>query len=604
VLVVLGTASRREGDHAEQVCDGSDGDGCPGRARGAAHGAVLRDSHRGTVPATYRGRVHLVCDSLSFGYPGRPVLTDVSLRVSAHQRLAVVGENGSGKTTLLRLLAGEVPPAGGEVRRDGTLAVVSQELVVLDGQTVGDLVDEALADVRRTAAELERASAEFDHEGAQLGELADILARVEHLAAWDAERRVDVALTRLGACRDLDRTLETLSVGERFRVRLACRLAGRADLLLLDEPTNHLDRDGIGFLTRELTAWTGGVVIVTHDRQLLDDVATAILDLDPSIDGKPVLYGQPGYLSYRFAKNQALHRWRQRYRAERKRAIQLAERLDQSYEGLSDEWRPPKGSNKHRRGTRARIHVKAADRLVEKLEAEAVEVPPPPPALHFPDLPSMEPTWGAGDPVVEVRNPRVDGGEGRHARLDLPGQRVVVPAAGRLLVTGANGAGKSTLLGALAGTVPLDRGYRTALSRSRLGVVTQEGVRRTGTPTADGHAPTCFDEYAALALDLLASGDLDPSYVVPVAMLGVLSEEDLDRPVAELSVGQRRRFDLACALLAAPHVLLLDEPTNHLSIDLVDDLTQALRSTSAAVVVATHDRRMQDDLHDWPRLDL
>ena len=87
-------------------------------------------------------------------------------------------------------------------------------------------------------------------------------------------------------------------------------------------------------------------------------------------------------------------------------------------------------------------------------------------------------------------------------------------------------------------------------------------------------------------------------------MLGVLSEEDLDRPVAELSVGQRRRFDLACALLAAPHVLLLDEPTNHLSIDLVDDLTQALRATSAAVVVATHDRRMQDDLHDWPRLDL
>ena len=548
--------------------------------------------------------MHLVSDNLSFGYPGRPVLSDVSLRVSARQRLAVVGENGSGKTTLLRLLAGEIDPSGGEVRRVGTVAVVAQELVVLPGQTVGDLVDEALADVRRTADELDRASAEFDHEGARLGELAEIMARVEHLAAWDAERRADVALTRLGACRDLTRPLETLSVGERFRVRLACRLAGRADLLLLDEPTNHLDREGIAFLTRELVEWGGGVVIVTHDRQLLDDVATAILDLDPSIDGRPVLYGQPGYLSYRFAKNQALHRWRQRYRAERKRAAQLAERLDQSYEGLSDEWRPPKGSNKHRRGTRARIHVKAADRLVEKLEAEAVEIPPPPPTLHFPDLPSMEPTWGAGDPVVEVRNPRVDGGDGRPPRLDLPGQRIVVPAAGRLLVTGANGAGKSTLLGALAGTVPLDRGYRTALSRARLGVVSQEGVHRTGSPTEDGHVPTGFDEYAALALDLLATGALDPSYVVPVAMLGVLSEEDLDRPVSELSVGQRRRFDLACALLAAPHVLLLDEPTNHLSIDLVDDLTQALRSTSAAVVVATHDRRMQDDLHDWPRLDL
>ncbi len=539
---------------------------------------------------------------LSFGFPGRPVINDVSLRVSAGHRLAVVGENGSGKTTLLRLLSGELTPSAGEVRHQGTLAVVPQELVVTPGETVGDLVADALATVRSTAAELDRASAEFDHERSSLHELAQILARVEHLAAWDAERRVDVALTRLGACRDLSRTLETLSVGERFRVRLACRLAGRADLLLLDEPTNHLDRDGIDFLTRELTGWAGAVVIVTHDRQLLDDTATAILDLDPSMDGKPVLYGQPGYVAYRFAKNQALHRWRQRYKAETKRAELLAARLDASYEGLSDEWRPPKGSNKHRRATGARIHVKAADRLVEKLKAEAVEVPPPPPVLHFPDLPSMSPLWPPASPIIDVRNPRVHGRPGSAPRLDLPGERITVPPAGRLLITGANGAGKSTLLGVLAGTVGMDRGYRAVLPGARLGVVTQEGERRGAAGPQDSR--TGFELYGALALELLASGALDPDHLVPVAFLGVLSEEDLDRPVAELSVGQQRRFDLACALLAAPHVLLLDEPTNHLSIDLVDDLTQALRATSAAVVVATHDRRMQDDLHDWPRLDL
>ncbi|SDC61856.1 macrolide transport system ATP-binding/permease protein [Sanguibacter gelidistatuariae] len=555
-------------------------------------------------------------DHLSFAFPGRAVITDVSLRVSGGQRLAVVGENGSGKTTLLRLLSGELTPTAGAVRRLGSMAVVPQELEVAPGETVGDLVQDALATVRATAAELDRASAAFDHDVSSLRELAEILARVEHLAAWDAERRVDVALTRLGACRDVGRTLETLSVGERFRVRLACRLAGRADLLLLDEPTNHLDRDGIDFLTRELTRWAGAVVIVTHDRQLLDDTATAILDLDPSIDGKPVLYGQPGYVAYRFAKNQSLHRWRQRYKAETKRAEQLAQRLDASYEGLSDEWRPPKGSNKNRRATGARIHVKAADRLVEKLKAEAVDVPPPPPVLYFPDLPTMAPGWHPDSPVIDVRNPAVGGRTSAAPRLDLPGARITVPPSGRLLITGANGAGKSTLLGVLAGTIALDRGYRSVLPDARLGVVTQEGVRRGGAvahgavvdvavthgaATAGGSG---FDHYATLALELLASGALDPSFVVPIAFLGVLSEEDLDRPVAELSVGQRRRFDLACALLAAPHVLLLDEPTNHLSIDLVDDLTQALRATSAAVVVATHDRRMQEDLHDWPRLDL
>ena len=113
-----------------------------------------------------------------------------------------------------------------------------------------------------------------------------------------------------------------------------------------------------------------------------------------------------------------------------------------------------------------------------------------------------------------------------------------------------------------------------------------------------------FDAYASHALRLLDAGALDPDELVPVAALGLLSEEDLDRPLGDLSVGQRRRFELARALLHAPHVLILDEPTNHLSVALVDELTAALRATSAAVVVATHDRTMRADLADWPRLEL
>ncbi|MFE6969599.1 ABC-F family ATP-binding cassette domain-containing protein [Isoptericola sp. NPDC057653] len=558
--------------------------------------------------------MQLTATDLAFAYPGRPVLDGVSLRVSDGTRLGVVGENGSGKSTLLHLLAGDLHPARGAVRRRGTVALVEQELAAGSGETVGDLVRSTLAGLRALAAEIEKEAASFDHETGDLRRLSGLLARAEHLAAWDADRRVDVALTRLGAVRDLDRRLDTLSVGQRYRVRLACRLAERADLLLLDEPTNHLDDSAIEFLTGELVAWQGGVVVVTHDRELLDDVATAILDLDPSMDGKPVLYGQPGYLAYRFAKNQALHRWRQRYRAEQERARVLAERLDASYEGLSDEWRPAKGSQKHRRATRARIHVKAADRLVQQLEAEAVEVPVPPARLAFPDLPSMSPGWDPGDPLVEVRSPRVladDGG----VRLDLPGTRVVVPPSGRLLVVGPNGAGKSTLLAALAGRVALARGSRTMTPGARLGVVAQETALAglTAAPVtaptspADGEdagPPSGFDAYAAEALELLSRGELDPEHVVPVAALGLLGEEDLERPLAELSAGQRRRFELARALLHAPHLLLLDEPTNHLSVDLVDELTRALIATPAAVVVATHDRRMRADLADWPVLDL
>ena len=546
--------------------------------------------------------MHLVAQDLAFAYPGRDVLAGVSVTVNDGTRLGVVGENGSGKSTFLHLLAGDLQPRSGAVRRQGTVALVEQELHPTPGQTVGDVVAGTLDGLRAAAAELEAAAAAFDHGSGDLAVLERTLSLAEHLAVWDADRRVEVALTRLGAPRDPDRRLDQLSVGERFRVRLACRLAERSDLLRLDEPTNHLDDSAIEFLTGELVAWRGGVVLVTHDRELLDDVATAILDLDPSWDGRPVLYGQPGYLAYRFAKNQSLHRWRQRYRAERKRAAALAERLDESYEGLSDEWRPEKGSQKHRRATHARIHVKAADRLVQKLEAEAIEVPTPPVELGFPDLPAMSPGWDPGQPVVEVRSPRVgtpqDGDDG--ARLDLPGTRIAVPPSGRLLIVGPNGTGKSTLLGALAGILELDRGSRALAQGARIGVVGQESLPITGR----ARLRTGFETYADEALRLLASGELDPDHVVPVAGLGLLSEEDLDRPLAELSAGQRRRFELARALLHAPHLLLLDEPTNHLSIDLVDELTRALQATPCAVVVATHDRRMRSDLEDWPVLDL
>jgi macrolide transport system ATP-binding/permease protein len=535
--------------------------------------------------------VHLVADGLTFGFPGRPVLDGVGVSASAGDRVGVVGENGAGKTTLLRLLAGDLDPTAGEVRRAGTVSVVQQELDVDPGSTIGDLIARTATHVRAAAARLDEVVDTFDHEGGDLTALSEAIAAVDRLAAWDVDRRVDEALTRFGAPRDPGRRLDTLSVGEAYRARLACHVAERADILLLDEPTNHLDVGGIDYLTAQLQQWPGVVVIVTHDRQLLDDVMTAILDLDPSMDGRPVLYGATRYATYRFAKDQALRRWRARYAQERKRAEKLAQRLDESYEGLSDEWRPAKGSQKHRRATRARIHVKAADRLVQRLEAEAVEVPVPPPALLFPDLPSI-PVGYDGGPLLELRAPRVAG------RLDLPGVRVELPPAGRLLVTGPNGSGKSTLLAALTGQVPLDRGHRSVAHGVRLGVLVQDDDDPARLAT------TGFDAAARRALDLLQAGALDPAHVLPVAALGLLEEEDLDRPLGELSVGQRRRFELAAALVAAPHVLVLDEPTNHLSIALVDELTEALRLTSAAVVVATHDRAMRADLADWPSIGL
>ncbi|MDR0482958.1 MAG: ATP-binding cassette domain-containing protein [Cellulomonadaceae bacterium] len=499
------------------------------------------------------------------------VLSGVNMRMTRGTRVGIVGENGCGKSTLLAVLAGVLNPTRGTITRHGTVTFLSQEDVAMPDETVGDLIATA-------RAAHDSAAPQFD---------------IHDDPAWI----VDVALTRLGACKDPERRLATLSVGERYRVRLACALAERADLLLLDEPTNHLDDSAVQFLTLELQQWPGGVALVTHDRQLLDDVATAILDLDPSADGRPTLYGSAGYEGYRVAKERAVTRWKQQFAAERKRAEALAEVMDASYEGLSDEWRPPKGSQKHRRGTRARIHVKAADRRVRELQASAVNVPEPPLELAFPPLPEVPdgPVVPDGhESLITVTSPVV----GR--RLSLEGETVRIPPGDRLLVLGPNGSGKSTLLRVIAGTIPLTRGSRTEMPGLRIGVVAQENPALT----QEQQTRTGFDIIAEDVLRLLSRGALDPTRVIPLASLGLLSEKALDQPLGELSVGQRRRFEVARALVPAPHLLIFDEPTNHLSVDLVEQLTPALRSTRASIVVATHDRRLRADLADWPTLAL
>ena len=298
------------------------------------------------------GRELLTMADVAFGFPDRPIFEGLSLRARSGDRIGVLGENGTGKSTALRLATGELVPAAGAVTRRGSLTYIPQQLDAGEA-TVGELVLESLAEVTAAAAALEEAVANFDHETGNLTDLTAATARLEALRPWDAERRLEETMTRLGAHRDVSRRLAELSVGERYRTRLACALARQSEILVVDEPTNHLDDAATDFLTSTLAAWAGAVVIVTHDRRLLSDVATEILDLDPAADGRPTRY-RGDYRAYRAAKEEATRRWRRAYRAQMRRTQHLEEVLDQSYEGLSDEWRPPKGSEKHRRGTRAR----------------------------------------------------------------------------------------------------------------------------------------------------------------------------------------------------------------------------------------------------------
>ncbi|MEV6910839.1 ABC-F family ATP-binding cassette domain-containing protein [Amycolatopsis sp. NPDC051071] len=520
---------------------------------------------------------HVRLSDVHVSFGGRPVLSGVDLLAAAGERLAVVGENGRGKTTLLRVLAGDLPADRGEVHRAGSVGVADQQIPLGASDTVGALIDLELATVRGALSRMETAT-EALTEGCPGAEdaYAEALADVEALDAWDADRRVEVSLAALNAVDDRDRPLGTLSVGQRHRVRLACLLGAGHSVLLLDEPTNHLDAAGLGHLTERLRAYPGVVVLVSHDRALLTDVATTVLDLDPSSDDRPRVYGG-GYPAYVEARRAERARWEALHAEQIAERQRLADDLSAAQNRLRDNWRPPKGTGRHTRATRAPGLVRAVHRRREELNAQVVAVPPPPARFAMPELPEHR-----GATLLRAAGVTVAG------RLTRP-VGLALESGDRLVITGPNGAGKSTLLTVLAGDLEPDTGAVTGARSVRVGRLGQES-ELPGTRTAR----ELYEEQAARA------GVAGPG----LGELGLLGGYDRHRPVAELSVGARRRLDLALMLTRRPHVVLLDEPTNHLSATLVDELTDALGATPAAVVIATHDRQLLRDTESWPRLAL
>ncbi|MEU5507759.1 ABC-F family ATP-binding cassette domain-containing protein [Streptomyces fungicidicus] len=531
------------------------------------------------------GSAHVRAENVTVSRGSRRVLNDVSVTVSARSRIAVVGENGRGKTTLLHVLAGLAVPEEGAVHRTGTVGLARQELSAAGGETVGALTSRALAPSRTALAALDEASAAMAGGDPAAGDrYAAALDAATRLDAWDAERRVDVALGALGACADRERPLSTLSVGQRYRVRLACLLGARHDVLLLDEPTNHLDAGGLEFLTRRLREHEGGLAVVSHDRALLRDVADRFVDLDPARDGRPRHYAG-GYDAWQHARRRERERWEQDHAQQLTERRRLEDAVAKARDRLSTGWRPEKGTGRHQRQSRAAGVVQAFGRQREALEAHRVDVPAPPPVLRWP-----EPDVRPGAPQLRAHGVTVRGRLSGPVDLTLDG-------GDRLLVTGPNGAGKSTLLGVLAGALEPTEGHVRTASGARVVRITQETA---GQEPGLG-AREVYDRHVGR---LVAQGVLRDAEAVPLGSLGLLDPDAAGTPVGRMSQGQRRRLDLALALSGRPTLVLLDEPTNHLSAPLVDELTAAVRGTGAAVVVATHDRQLLRDLADWPHLRL
>jgi len=539
-------------------------------------------NHANSYPA--RNHAQLTATDVSVIRGNTQVLSHVNLVVTPDSRLAVVGENGRGKSTLLHVLAGLITPDSGRVQRVGTIGLAEQEMQTADERTVGQAVADSIAEPLAALATLDLAAQALAEQAEGAAEkYSNALEQAQMLDAWDAERRVHIALEALKAETEMTKLLSDLSVGQRYRVRLACLLGADHDFLLLDEPTNHIDNSGLEFLTTQLRNRDGGVVVVSHDRALLSEIAEHVLDLDPTMDQRPRLFGG-GYAGYKEGRLAEQSRWEQEYKQQQEELVRLQENLSAAQNKLISGWRPEKGTNKHGRATRAGNFVQNVHRRQEALEAHAITIPDPPDLFRFPDLPTRRGmTFLVIDKVTVAQ------------RLHQP-TSFTLSHRGRLVVTGPNGAGKSTLLSVAAGTLIPETGTVIAADKIRRGYLPQE----TSLPL-DRVVNELYTEHIDR---LVSSGRVGSSQVVNLSQLGLLRAVDAGKRVGELSMGQQRRLNLALVLATRPQVLLLDEPTNHLSITLVDELTEALGLTEAAVVLSTHDRQLLRDVNEWPHLEL
>ncbi|MFE1233747.1 ABC-F family ATP-binding cassette domain-containing protein [Streptomyces sp. NPDC059442] len=505
----------------------------------------------------------ITCSSLFFSWPdGTPVLDDFRLAVGPG-RTGLIGLNGSGKSTLLKLIAGELSPASGTIRTLGEVGHLPQN-VVLD---TAMRVDEALgiAGVRAALHAIEA------------GDPAE-----EHFAAvgddWDVEERAQATLDQLGLGHvGLDRTIGEVSGGESVLLRLAALLLARPEILLLDEPTNNLDLHARQRLYEAVDAWSGVLVVVSHDRELLERV-DQIADLR---EGEVTWYGG-AYSAYEealAAEQDAAQRMVrvaeadvQRQKRELSDAhMKLARRKRFAQKSAQNKVVPKIVANNRRSeaqvsaGKHRALHAERLDAARERLDA-AVEAVRDDDEIRI-ELPRTVVHPGRG--VLELRDLELRYGARVSGEFELRGPE-------RIALVGRNGAGKTTLLRTIAGELEPLAGE--ALAQVPLRFLPQ----RLDVLDEDR---SVVDNVARFA------PDATPNEIRARLARFLFRGARADQPAGTLSGGERFRATLAALLLAdpAPQLLMLDEPTNNLDMASVAKLTAALEAYEGALIVASHD---------------
>jgi len=502
--------------------------------------------------------------NLSFG--GRILLNDISFQINPKDRIGLVGNNGAGKTTLLKIILGLQIPDAGTVEKPSSLTMgyLPQQMIHIDGKTLFHEVKTAFSQI----LEIENKIIELNHKIEEstdyhsdvylklISKLSDMNARIEIMGASKINEQIEKTLMGLGFMpTDLPGQTKEFSGGWRMRIELAKILLQHPDLLLLDEPTNHLDIESIQWLEQFLSDYNGTVVIISHDRALLDNVTnrTVEISLGRIYDYKvpyskyAVLRKERRLQQLAAYKNQqkliaSTNQFIKRFRYKATKAIQVQSRIK---------------------------HLEKIQRIeVEQEDMSAIRI-------RFPAAPR------SGNIVIDGENLSKNYGE----KIVLENIDLVVKRGERIAFVGKNGEGKTTLSRILVGDLDFTGNLRTG-HNVRTGYFAQNQDE-----LLDGEI-TVFDTVDRVA-DVKAGIKIR-------ALLGafLFGDDDIDKKVKVLSGGERSRLALAKLLLEPFNLLVLDEPTNHLDMRSKDILKQALKSFTGTMILVSHDREFLDGLVD------